>query len=56
MPYGMPKDIGGDSKGNTRKMEHMVKRIMTRGGKTKESAIRIAKASLISKKRKGKHS
>jgi hypothetical protein len=55
MPYGMPKDVGGDSKQNTRKMEHMVGKIMKRSGKDKESAIKIAKANLVAKKRKGKH-
>jgi hypothetical protein len=43
MPYGISSALGGDSKKNDRKMEKQVQAIQ-RGGKSKVSAIKIAKA------------
>lgn len=42
MPYGISKDLGGDSPANVRWMEACVKKVM-KGGKSKESAIAICK-------------
>jgi len=50
MPYGIPKDIGGDSKENTEWMERCVSRVM-KSGKDKSSAIAICKKSLIDRKK-----
>jgi hypothetical protein len=49
--YGIAKDVGGDSKKNVMKMEKMVNSIMKKGGKSKESAIKIAKHSFQMMKR-----
>lgn len=46
MPYGIPKDAGGDSKSNETKMKHCVDGVMGKG-KDKTSAIRICKASMF---------
>jgi len=53
MPYGVDKDIGGDSKENTQWMEKCVKKVMNTG-KDKSSAIAICKSTL--KKSKGNKS
>lgn len=45
MPYGVAKDVGGDSPGNDALMERCVKHVMSQG-KSKEQAIRICKASI----------
>lgn len=47
MPYGIQKSKGGDSKSNVSKMERCVERV-TKSGKSKESAIKICKASMFS--------
>ncbi len=47
MPYGIPKDKGGDSKENDSKMERCVQHVMQRQKVSKESAIRICKQSLF---------
>ena len=46
MPYGLPKEIGGDSEENDRWMEECVKKVQ-KTGKSKEDAIAICKATLI---------
>lgn len=46
MPYGLPKEIGGDSPENNEKMERCIARVMTQG-KDKIRAIKICKAMLI---------
>lgn len=46
MPYGIPKDAGGDSKNNMMKMKDCVDGVMSKG-KDKTSAIRICKASMF---------
>jgi hypothetical protein len=46
MPYGISKSHGGDSPANDAKMERCVRDVM-KGGKSKESAIRICKSSLF---------
>ena len=53
MPYGLPKEIGGDSPENEEKMKHCIKRVMAQG-KSKVSAIRICKVSLMVAHKKGK--
>ena len=53
MPYGVDKDIGGDSPTNVKFMERCVSSVM-KTGKDKSAAVAICKASL--KKNKGKHS
>lgn len=53
MPYGMPKDIGGDNASNDSAMERRVKAIQAHGH-SKSSAIAIAKAAIIKEKRHGK--
>jgi hypothetical protein len=45
MPYGISKDLGGDSKKNDAKMEAQVTAIM-KHGVSKVSAIKIAKAQM----------
>lgn len=45
MPYGVAKDVGGDSPKNDSLMERCVQRLMS-DGKDKETAIRICKASI----------
>lgn len=45
MPYGMAKDVGGDSPDNDTKMESCVKDLMSKG-KDKDSAIAICKSSI----------
>ena len=50
MPYGVDKDIGGDSEENTGWMEKCVQKVM-KTGKEKENAIAICKSTL--KKTKG---
>lgn len=51
MPYGIAKSQGGDSPSNVRKMETQVNAIM-RGGASKVSAIKIAKAQWAKRKKK----
>lgn len=46
MPYGIPKDAGGDSPDNVEKMHRCVESVM-QTGKSKESAIRICKSSMF---------
>lgn len=48
--YGIPKSHGGDSAANVKKMESCVADVMA-DGKSKESAIRICKASLFGDKK-----
>ncbi|PNX51046.1 MAG: hypothetical protein BV456_04655 [Thermoplasmata archaeon M8B2D] len=56
MPYGLPKEIGGDSKTNEEWMKKCVSRVMGRknartGGKTdKKTAIMICKKTLMKSK------
>lgn len=45
MPYGIPKEKGGDSLENTAKMESCVSQVMKKGH-DKDSAIAICKSSL----------
>jgi len=45
MPYGVDKDVGGDSKDNDKWMEDCVRKIM-KSGKDKSSAIAICKTAL----------
>lgn len=49
MPYGVDKEMGGDSPENVGWMEKCVKSVME-GGKEKSSAIAICKAQLRKKK------
>lgn len=44
-PYGIDKDLGGDSKENDSWMEQCVQKVMKKG-KDKSSAIAICKATL----------
>lgn len=46
MPYGIPKEYGGDSPANVKWMEHCVASVIETG-KSKESAIKICKAKFI---------
>lgn len=45
MPYGIPKELGGDSPENIEWMENCVLKVM-KTGKNKSSAIAICKATL----------
>lgn len=47
MPYGIPKDAGGDSPENVAKMETCIKKVMKKGME-KDSAIRVCKVSMFS--------
>lgn len=49
MPYGVDKNLGGDSKENDAWMERCVSRVEG-GGKSKSSAIAICKAQMRKKK------
>ena len=51
MPYGIAKGQGGDSPSNVARMEKQVNAIMS-SGKSKVSAIKIAKAQWAKKRRK----
>jgi len=52
MPYGIPKEIGGDSKKNVAWMEKCVSSIMEKQpDMSKERAIRICKSQLMKKKK-----
>lgn len=53
MPYGLPKDVGGDSPANTKWMENCVSNVKGQG-KPGSDAIAICKAQLIKKKRNTK--
>jgi hypothetical protein len=58
MPYGVDKEIGGDSKENDAWMENCVQKVMSRKGKDgkpidKSSAVAICKTTLS--KSKGDH-
>jgi len=53
VPFGLPKSIGGDSSANNAKMESCVKKVKS-SGKSKESAIKICKSSLIRSAEAGK--
>jgi hypothetical protein len=44
MPYGIPKEKGGDSEKNVAKMEKCVRAIMSRKKLPKDRAIAIGKA------------
>jgi hypothetical protein len=44
MPYGIPKEKGGDSEKNVAKMEKCVRAIMSRKKLPKDRAIAICKA------------
>jgi hypothetical protein len=46
VPYGIPKERGGESTGNTRKMEKCVASLMSREGVSKSTAIRRCKGIL----------
>lgn len=46
MPYGVPKEKGGDSVENVAKMERCVQHVMSGGKYTKEQAIAICKSRL----------
>lgn len=46
MPYGMPKDEGGDSKKNDKWMEGCVKKVMAQG-KDKSTAVAICKSTFM---------
>jgi len=57
MPYGLPKDIGGDSPANVKWMERCVKDIRGTNSRTdkpytKQEKIRICKSQLIKLRRK----
>ena len=43
MPYGVAKNVGGDSPGNDQKMERLVSQFQQRG-MSKLSAIKLAKS------------
>lgn len=51
MPYGVPKEKGGDSPANEKKMSRCVSHVMGKQGVDKVAAIRICKASLYGRKR-----
>lgn len=51
MPYGIPKEEGGESHENHEKMEHCVEAIMKKQGISKPRAIAICKDSLFGKKK-----
>ena len=54
MPYGMPKDMGGDMPEVDRKMEHCVNSIMSKNkGMSKESAIKICKSQMMKGAKRG---
>lgn len=53
MPYGLPKDIGGDSPSNNKWMENCVSKVSKT--KAKSSAIAICKAQITKDKRKNKN-
>jgi len=46
MPYGIPKERGGDSPANVAKMEKCVRAVQSREGVDQGRAIAICKASL----------
>ena len=46
MPYGMPKEMGGDNKMMDAKMEKCVMKVMAQG-KAKSNAIAICKSSMM---------
>lgn len=46
MPYGIPKEKGGDSPRNDAKMEKCVRSLMSREGVKKSTAIRRCKGIL----------
>lgn len=47
MPYGVPKELGGDSQANTDKMDRCVSHVMSReASMQKANAIAICKHSL----------
>lgn len=56
MPYGVAKDVGGDSPSNDSLMEKCVIQVM-RQGKDKETAIRICKSSIQRslRRKRGEH-
>ena len=45
MPYGVDKNMGGDSKENDKWMENCVQKVM-KSGKDKSSAVAICKTTL----------
>lgn len=47
MPYGIPKEHGGESEKNIKWIESCVNSIMEKQGKSKEAAIAICKAQFI---------
>lgn len=53
-PYGIDKDLGGDSKENDSWMEACVTRVMKKHGVDKTSAIKICKTSFKNMKRNSK--
>jgi hypothetical protein len=53
MPYGIPKEYGGDSQKNVKWMEKCVASVMDTG-KNKQSAIKICKAKFIKERKKNK--
>lgn len=50
MPYGLPEEVGGDSKENEQWMERCVERVMKQG-KDKSSAVAICKSTLVKSKK-----
>jgi hypothetical protein len=55
MPYGLPKEVGGDSPANVKWMEKCVSDVQKQG-KSKSSAVAICKSQLIKSKSKDKSS
>jgi len=56
MPYGIPKEYGGDSERNIKWMESCVNSIMEKQGKSKQGAIAICKAQFIKMRKEEKAS
>lgn len=48
MPYGIARELGGDTAANDAKMERCVAQVMAKGA-SKVSAIKICKASMRGK-------
>lgn len=46
MPYGIPKEKGGDSLRNVAKMERCVQSVMEKRGLPKDRAVAICKTTL----------
>jgi hypothetical protein len=50
MPYGIAKELGGDTASNDAKLEACIAKVMAKGA-SKISAIKICKASMRGKSR-----